>query len=564
MNGYFRAVADWIGGLFNKRIWSSTGGGRKTTSQEVVSEDSALNNAAVWAATRLLSGTGASLPFPLYSGSDDDTRTKERTHPVYKLLNGSPNPEMTAYNFRSIMWQWQINWGNAYAEIVREGNMPDGVPVALWPLHPDRVEPCRDESGVLYYKVRGEGGGVAVELESWQMLHIPSVLTFDGIVGQGVISRARESIGAGIAAEKYGAHWFGGGAVPRAVIMHNGKWNDEQRKEFAREWDEIYGGPDGRRMAVLQGGATVQQMSLSAEDSQFLDTQRLSVEVIARWYGVPPFLLQHLLNATMNNVEELGIGFVRYSLVPWLKVWEQCVWQKLLTPEEQTTMFAEHNVSALMRGDVEARKNFYQTMITLAVMNRNEARKMENLDPVPGGNTFLIQGAMVPLDEEGKPVSDFTGNTQQPNPQGNPQGGNPTALNVVNAVETRLKRIVSHDLSRFLTKETKAIASFAKKPKEFLSLLDGFYREHSPLVMDEMTETVGALLMCGVEVDVNGFVSDWVASGREMIVDASGNATPDDLPAVIQLALESRTWIERPIRAVEGIEACKRSVAICG
>jgi len=159
MNGYFRAVADWLGGFFNKRIWSSTGGGRKTTSQEVVSEDSALNNAAVWAATRLLSGTGASLPFPLYSGSDDDTRTKERTHPVYKLLNGSPNPEMTAYNFRSIMWQWQINWGNAYAEIVREGNIPEGTPVALWPLHPDRVEPCRDENGVLYYKIRGDAGG---------------------------------------------------------------------------------------------------------------------------------------------------------------------------------------------------------------------------------------------------------------------------------------------------------------------------------------------------------------------------------------------------------------------
>lgn len=568
MNGIFRAATDWLSGFFDKRMWASTiGGARKTTSLETVSEDSALNYSAVWAATRLLSGVGASLPLPIYSGSDDETRTKERSHPVYKLLNGSPNPEQTAYNFRAVMWQWQINWGNAYAEIQREGDDPEGVVIALWPIHPCRVEVCRDENDVLFYKVRNDETGVADEVDAWRILHVPSVLTYDGIVGQGVITRARESIGAGIAAEKYGAHWFGGGAVPRAVIKHDGKWNEEQRREFSREWNEIYSGPDGKRIAILQGGATIEPLSLSAEDSQFLQTRQFGVEEIARWYGVPPFLLQHLLNSTLNNVEELGIAFVQYGLITWLRVWEQAIWHKLLTTAEKQSFFAEHNVSALLRGDIEARRNFYQTMITLGVMKRNEARKMENLDPVPGGDVFLVQGAMVPLDENGRPESDFAGNSG-PTASTAPVGGTSTGVQhdrtTISAVETRLKRIISHDLRRFLTKETKAIANFAKKPKEFVGLVDGFYAEHAPLVTDEMTETIGALSCCGVSVSVDVFVSGWVNQGKELVLNASGTAKPDELASVIQAALESRTWVERPLRAVEGVSECKRSVAICG
>lgn len=93
--------ANVFGGWFDQRLWTSIGGSRKTVALEDVSEDSALNYSAVWCATRLLCGTAASLPLPLYSGRDEDKRTKDRGHPVYRLLNGSPNPEQTAYSFRS-------------------------------------------------------------------------------------------------------------------------------------------------------------------------------------------------------------------------------------------------------------------------------------------------------------------------------------------------------------------------------------------------------------------------------------------------------------------------------
>lgn len=554
-------------GFGDERLWTSVGG-RVTASREVITHDNALKNSAVWCANKLLCGTGASLPLPIYKGRDDDTRVKARKHPAWRLLNIAPNPEQTAVSFRSVMWGWQANWGNAYAEIQREGNVPDGDLVYLWPLHPRRVQPCRDkETDALYYEVRDENGGPSVRLEPWQMFHLPSVLTSDGLMGIGVIDMAMESIGAAIAQEKYGAHWFGGAAVPRAVIEHAGLWTEEARIAFRKEWDEIYSGPTGQRMAVLQGGATIKPISHNANDSQFIETRHLSIEEIARWYGVPPHLLQHLLRATFNNIEELGISFVQYSLISWLRIWEQVISQKLFTPAEQLTHFAEHNVDALLRGDHEARAAFYTAMTAATIMTRNECRKLENLDPVPGGDTFLAQGAMVPLDEDGRPESSFV-NPRTPTPQSTDTTSPPDPqTNSVSyrAITKRLERVVNSDLSRFLTKESKAIAGFAKKPDDFVQLVDSFYANHATMVRDGLGDTLGAMSACGLDVNVDVFVATWVGDGKSLALEAAGAAvTAEELTAAVAMTMDSRTWTERPLRAVEGLSECRQSTVTCG
>lgn len=545
----FRAVASVWAGFFNKRFWHIDGGGRRTTSLEDVSEDSALNHSAVWCATRLLCGTGASLPLPIYRGLNDEDRAKDREHPLYRLLNGRPNPEMTAYNFRSVMWQWQVNWGNAYAEIVREGNQPDAPILELWPIHPDRVIPKRDEDDQLYYEVRGETGSM-VDLWPWQMLHIPSIITHDGIFGHGVIAHAREAIGAGIAAEKYGAHWFGGAAVPRAVIEHDEHWTPEARTAFREEWEQIYSGPDGHRVAVLQGGAKIKPLSLSAEDSQFLETRQFSVEEIARWYGVPPHLLQHLLRATFNNIEHLGISFVQYSLIPWLRIWEQCIWEKLLSEREQMDYFAEHNVDALLRGDFETRMRGYNVAITTGLANRNECRKKENWAPVPGGDTFLVQGAMVPLDENGKPESKFTevgSRATVATDDTDEDTGEEQSSDTPEAVIDSLLKVISNDLGRFLTKESKAMLTYAKKPGEFVGLVDAFYAGHASMVGDDLTDSFAAATACGVLefADPAGFAASWADSGKAMVLEACGTVPADGLTRAIQELTDSVAWRNR-------------------
>lgn len=557
--GFFSAVADWVGGFFNNKLWRPTGSGRRTTSLEVVSEESALKSSAVWCCTKLLCGTGASLPLPIYVGKDDDTREKDRAHPLYRILNVAPNPEMTAYNFRSIMWQWQVNWGNAYAEIEREGNVEGGPVVALWPLHPERVEPCRDENGDLYYKITNDRGAAVSELEAWQMLHIPSILTVDGIVGLGVIAHARETVGVGLAQERSEANSMGGGRMPRMALEGAGNWSDDLRKAFKSELKELYAGADGDNVAVLQGTAKLVPLSFKAVDAQFVENRTFNLDEFARWYGVPPHLLQNLMKATFNNIEELGINFVQYSLIAWLKIWEQSIAQKLLSPEEQVTHFVEHNVDALLRGNHAARAAFYQAMITAMIMTRNECRKLENLNPVPGGNTFLAQGALVPLDNDGRPESTFVNGAATP---GGSAAGTPDIS--LRAVTNRIERIITYDLQRFLTKEAKAIANFAKKPNDFLQRVDAFYSEHSAIVTDAMTETLGALTACGMETNIDTFVSGWVHDGKNIILNASGTATPEELSGVIQTVMDSRTWTERPLRAVEGVKECKRSTATCG
>lgn len=535
------------------------GGGGTTASREQVNEDTALNYSAVWCATRVLCGTGASLPLPLFKGLRDETRVKDRDHPLYQILNHNPNPEMTAYNFRSVMWQWQVNWGNAFAEITREGDNPEGEIVALWPIHPSLVQTCRDEDDSLYYRVHNLNTHQDVEVEPWRILHIPSIITVDGYVGRGVIEHARESIGAGIAAEKYGANWFGGGSIPRIVIEHPGKWTADQRDSFRKEWDEIHSGAEGSKVALLMGGAIAKPLSMSANDSQFLGTRQFGVEEVARWYGIPPHLLQHLLQAKFNNVEQLGIDFVQYSLIPWMRIWEQCIWLKLLTYRERKNRFVEHNVDGLLRGDTEARTRYYQGMTAAALMTRNECRKKENLDPVDGGDTFLVQGATVPLDEDGKPESEFVNPGGKPKDEPAEPEPEPTVKPVntntkaMESARTSLFKVIQHDMARFLTKEQAAIGRAANKPREFVTLVDEFYVKHAEHIRGEVVNTFDALDALGVKHSAESFVDNWINEGKSMAIEVAGKATAAELSDKIQQSIADKSWSERPLRAVEGV-----------
>jgi HK97 family phage portal protein len=556
-------VSDGLGTLTDPRWWESTGVlGAKTTASVRVSEETALNYSAVWAATRLLCGTGSSLPLPVYKGLADEDRTKERSHPVSRCLNGLANPEMPAMAFRSVMWQWQVNRGNCFAEIVREGDDQEGDLVALWPIAPTRVKIERDELGNLIYEVRMNAGEPSLYLEPWQMFHVPSIITHDGIAGHGVIEHARETVGSGIAMEKYGANWFGqNGGVPRIIIQHQQKWDDTQRKAFREEWMAMQGGPDGSKVAILGGGAEAKPISISAEDSQFLETRQFNIEEIARWYGVPPHLLQHLLRATYNNVENLGLDFVKYSLLPWLKLWEQAIWHKLLREFEREEYFAEHNVDALLRGDAASRGALYHQGINDGWMSPNEARKLENLPPRPGGDRFYIQGAIVPLDENGIPEV-----PEKPAAVGGPSGspaadpaeaiqvsGTPLPATVVSSAT----RLLHRRLNWALNKETSVASRESRRAGGFVGEICEFYTQHATHVADEVGDAVSII---DSAIDTQGFVSTWIENGRSMLVEAAARS-PLDPKSSVQCLLESETWKSRPERAIEEL---KCNPATCG
>lgn len=531
----FMASAGGLWTLKDPRYWGEMlGGGRKTVSSEWVGEESALNYSAVWCATQLFCGIGGSLPLPVYKGLDDERRQKVRQHPVYRLLNVSPNPEQTAFSFRSIMWQWQVNWGNAYAEIEREGNTRDAPIVNLWPIHPDRVRIKRDDTHTLYYEVRDEYEHKWDEVDAWRIWHLPSILTSDGVLGRGVVQYARETIGCGLASTKAKAHGFGGGNVPRVVIEHPGKMEDKQRLAFRQEWHEVHDSATGESVALLGGGAKASPLSFSNHDSQFLELMGHDVDEIGRWYGLPPHMLRRLVNSTYNNIELLGAEFIRYTLNPWLENWEQSIAKDLLNERERRRYFAEHNVDAILRGDAASRVALYHSGINDGWMSRNQARKMENMDPVPGGDTFLVQGAMVPLDENGKPPE-----AVKPAPAGPSPAKPADDAGQIRADSELARRLLKRDLGRMLTKETKAVLHIAKNGGNFAAKVEEFYGKHLLIVQESTLETC--------EVLMNGkspmFASKWCGSGKTAVLDAGS--------ANVQTLVASRAWTQRPERTIE-------------
>lgn len=515
--------------------------GFATASGMRVDDDKALNYSAVWAATRLLSGTIGYLPLDLYRRLPNGGREIAENDPRETLVHDQPNSDMGAMVWRALLAQQQVNAGNAYAIIERDALTLR--PVNLWPVHYTRVTPRYDDAGSLVYEVREELGKPRY-YDAADVLHVQSMMTDDGILGKGVIRAARESIGFGLATERYGANWFQGQGIPRIVVSHPSKLSPEARMNFRKEWKEIHAGPTGDRVALLQEGATLTPLSISQEDSQFLETRQHNIEEIARWYGVPPHMLQDLRRATFSNIEHLAIEFVKHSLVPWLKLWEQQLALKLLTPEERQDHFFEFNVMGLLRGDSAGRAAYFQTMITNGVMTANEVRAIENLNPVENGDIRFIQGAMQPIDlliqqaeanieatEAATEQAEATG--EQPEPEDEPEDDTPDDQPAATVREAALA-LVEGAVTRLTRKESADAVRAAKDASGFLAWLDAFYGRHEAYLTEDLDHPCRALRAVGLQVLPEAIAADLCRESRERLLEISGECTATTLAKAVE------------------------------
>lgn len=492
--------------------------GRTTTSHVRVDEQTALTYSAVWAATRLLAGTSAWLPLNLHRRVGD-RREIAYDDPRQRMVHDRPNSMLSSMMFRVSGFSQQINGGNFYAEIVRD--IRTNKPSSLWPIAPKRVRVViEDGTDNLWYMVR-TNSGKEEPIPAADMFHVPSTMSDDGVRGKGVIDFARETIGTGIAAERRTAADFGSGRLPKVVIESPGTMTQDHRDAFRREWNAIHSGENGHQVAQLGGGASAKVLSTSAADSQFNELRQFTVEEIARWYGVPPHMLQHLLRSTFNNVEQLGIDFVTYSLMPWLKLWEQELWFKLLTPEEQKTHDFRFNVNGLLRGDSAARREWYRTMITLGVFSRNEVRELEEMNPIEGGDVCLIQGAMVAIGDDGVPMLPASSNKasegdtqpEETDPEDNSDGmSSPDTSAMVIA-----RAVLQESLSRMAFKELQAATRAANDPSKFTTWLEEFYGTHSDKMKDAVRVAAFSLKCAGMNVTEESIVSKWCDESRGVL-----------------------------------------------
>lgn len=516
--------------------------GRKTAAGVSVSENNALTYSAVWAATRIF-GAGGSIPLQLFRRTDKGSE-RYREHPLEKIFKRRFNPEMDAGNGRRFLWQTQVNWGNADSEIVRDDST--GHVRELWPLKPWLTTIKRNtRTGELRWEVRDDNGDVTV-LSQEQVFHLPSIITEDGIVGKGHIRAARESIGFGLGTEKYGANFFGGDGLPRLVITTKGApLKDDQRKAFREEWKTIMGGPDGSRVATLGGDAAVTPITISQEDSQFLETRQHNIEEIARWYGIPPHLLQRMVQVTYNNAELLPLDFIKWTLMQYIEVWETAIVTQLLPEDEQEEVFAKHNMNALLRGDSKSRMEFYKGMSSIAAINRNEIRELEDMEPVDGGETFLVQGAIVPLDDDGKPESEFAGNAGATDPTPAP------AKDDSSQMAAAVKRALHYQLAKAAEKEGKRAVEESRKAGSFVTQIDGFYVQHSSV----LTEAVTPLLEAVGHSSPPTFIASWCEAGKQAVLaaaDVAKNAA--ELESSVRAVLDAKCWTDRPLKAITSLE----------
>ncbi len=378
----------------------------RADSGERVDEKSAMQIATVYACVRLLAESVASLPLHLFRVTDDDGgKEKARDHPLYPLLFRQPNPEMSSFTFRETMMTHLLLWGNAYAQIIRDGK---NDVLGLYPLLPENVEVDRSDAGEIYYiyhaytdETPGENNK-DITFQRQDILHIPG-LGFNGLVGFSPIAMMKNALGSAIAVEKYGSSFFRNGAQPSGVLEHPGVLKNPEK--IRQNWSDVYGGANNaHKVAVLEEGMAYKPISLPPEDSQFLSTREFDVEEICRIFRVPPHLVQDLKRSTFNNIEHQGISFVQYTLMPWLERFEQAIIKDVLLEEEQDTYFPKFNVDGLLRGDYKSRMEGYAIGFSNGFLSPNDIRRLENMDPISdedGGNVYVANGSYVKLKDIG-------------------------------------------------------------------------------------------------------------------------------------------------------------------
>lgn len=389
-----------------------------TTSGKAVTERSAMQMTAVYSCVRILAEAVAGLPLHLYRYKEDGGKEKAIDHPLYLLLHDEPNPEMSSFVFRETLMTHLLLWGNAYAQIIRNGK---GEVIALYPLMPDRMTVDRDRDGKLYYEYTVSTDdaptvkGTVVRLNPSDVLHIPG-LGFDGLVGYSPIAMAKNAIGMAIACEEYGAKFFANGAAPGGVLEHPGTIKDPQR--VRESWQSTFGGSgNSNKIAVLEEGMKYTPIGISPEQAQFLETRKFQINEIARIFRVPPHMVGDLEKSSFSNIEQQSLEFVKYTLEPWLVRWEQSIQRTLFSPEEKKRYFAKFNVEGLLRGDYASRMSGYATARQNGWMSANDIRELENLDRIPaedGGDLYLINGNMLPLGNAGAFADTQTGKEENP------------------------------------------------------------------------------------------------------------------------------------------------------
>lgn len=608
---------DWTMSSPGTANWWNMAGTYGTSAGIRIDESTALTFSAVFSATRVISETMASLPCNLLEQVDARTTNKATSHPLWKVMHDEPNPEQDIMSWLDSQVAFQVNWGNSYSEIIRNTR---GEVVALWPIHPSRI-PLRNikrnttyvedydgidagQPGEIVYYVNNDDGSKS-PIAARDMLHVPGVLSTNGVTGQSIIKWGANSIGNAIAADQHAGAIFKNGAVTNIVLKHPKIIGPEAAERLRRQWQTTFGGVQNHyKTLLLEEGMEPVPINMNPDETQLLATRQFSVTEIARWYRLPPHLLGDLTRSSFSNIEQQNLDFIVYSLTPWIVRWEKAMQRQLLTAEEKKQYRFKFNINGLLRGDAAARASFYRTMFDLGAMSPNDIRNSEDMNPTEYGDQYFVQGNnAVPLEQVGDlaaahvelaeaqaelaeanaekakeptptPVStpmpagsDAEDDTEEDAPKNRMAAMRQqmdamieateraakreiNASEVVNAVKDSIGLAVGGEVSQMMRYEIRAIRDAAKKPGVFLQWRDDFYAKFAEKLAAAVNVFHPAAEKIGLQMDAEGesrqYVADSIAD-LESLLDLPASNLESGVNDVVS------KWENRPRRMAEAL-----------
>jgi HK97 family phage portal protein len=358
--------------------WAGLFGQQNSRAGVSVSVDSALKVSTVFACLRVLADGIAQVPLKVYREQADGTKELAKDHPVYRLLSRRPNEWMTSFEFRQVMMFHTALLGNGCAYIGRIR----GVPKELIPLVPGSyaIEQARDYT--LSYRLTGPNGQSTV-LPREDVFHLRGP-SWTGVAGLDALQVAREAVGLAIATEETHAALHANGTQPGGVLSVKGALDDAARARLKESWAQYQGGLANRfKTAVLDMDSTWTPLAMKGVDAEHLDTRRFQIEEICRDLKVFPQMVGYAdKTATFASAESFFLAHVIHTLNPWIENWEQSLARDLFPDEDD--IVAKFSMQGLLRGDNAARATFYASGITNGWLTRNEARRLEDLNPIEG------------------------------------------------------------------------------------------------------------------------------------------------------------------------------------
>jgi HK97 family phage portal protein len=356
----------------------------------MVTNDTALAHIDVFKCRSLIADSIAMLPFramKMQAWTDETGQirsyaSKTPTQPIL-LTDPMPGDMSSAFSLMHRIVDSLLGDGNAYIEIAATGM--DGWPTALYPIHPSCVRDVKlDSRGRTVFEMH-DGGTMGSVRDGGTMVHLTGYTQAGCLRGISPILAGKQGIALNMAAEEFGARWFGDGAHPSGYLFSPGDISEDDAKGYKRKWVQTYGGLS-REPAVLYGGLEWRPISISPEESQFIETRRFQSGQIAALYRVPPHMVGDVDKTTSwgTGIEEMGLGFVTYTLGAWLARLEQAL--SFLLPRGQ---FVKANVGALLRGRVLDSYQAFSIGKQWGWLSTNDIREMLDLAPIPGGDTYL-------------------------------------------------------------------------------------------------------------------------------------------------------------------------------